>query len=255
MTSDQLIAQVQKYYSDSRISEFSKSGISRGRKHSISSKVEDLIASFISDHLDDDSLEFWVDYPMSFKSERKLTKNQNPASITIYPDIAIVKKSVNGFVIKHIIDIKLDLGWKRDLKETIDKAHTTIYDLRKVRRGSLKQLDEYGNKSTQSISIDFFDQIIWHVVVISDQNITASQMRQNEDYANEISARHPLHFYVFTREKHPNGGQPVIQHAEIERFLGNIKNDTKSEQARTNKNNKLNEFHLKKPKRLFVSFV
>ena len=96
--------------------------IKRGRNHSISSQTEDLLAYFLLKRIGKLDFEFWVDYPVSFKTSSKKTKNGSPGTKTIYPDISIVKKNNSEeFEIVEMIDLKMDLGWKRNLTEYIDE--------------------------------------------------------------------------------------------------------------------------------------
>lgn len=219
MTNQELIDNIQKYYAEARDSEYNHSQITRGRKHSISSKVEDLFAYFLLKQLDKENTELWVDYPMTYKSKTKLTKKNNPSSITIYPDIAIVRNNI----VTDVIDIKMDLGWKRDFAPTLNKALEAVNELQSVKVGTYKKVDEFGNKTKTGFPIKFSSKLKWHIVVISDQNISHHQMIKNESTASILCAESTLNLYIFTRNQHPNGGIPEIQHEEIERFINNSK--------------------------------
>lgn len=219
MTDTELINHIKGYYQAARNSDFPLSNISRGRKHSISSKTEDLIAYFISKRTIID-YNIMVDYPISYKSMTKLTpKTNQPSTITFYPDIALFDEKQN--TISHIIDIKMDLGWKRDIKDTIDKAIDLVSELHNIKVGSYKRIDEYGQKIGDSVAIRLSPNLVWHIIVISDQNISQKQMDLNLAYAhkNEKASSGSFKFYIFTKGEHPNGGKPKIDSYEIKRFI------------------------------------
>lgn len=218
MTNKELIDKIQSLYAEARDTDYSDLRIHRGRKHSISSKVEDLFAFFLLKRLNNNNIMFWVDYPLSYKSISKQTKKGNPKTITIYPDIAIVKDNI----ITDIIDLKLDLGWKRNLKPVLHNALLTVNELRKKQIGAYKPLIENGEKSQKSISVNFSNQLDWHIIVISDQNITSSAMKENETVARKLSQNSALNFYILTRKEHPNGGNPSIQDNEIDLLIKNL---------------------------------
>jgi hypothetical protein len=79
-----------------------KRNIKRGRKHPISSKVEDLFAVYISDILPNE-VELLIDQPFTYSKDKRKKKQ------TIYPDIA-VKRDNN---ILNFFDLKMDLGFNR----------------------------------------------------------------------------------------------------------------------------------------------
>lgn len=224
MTNLGLIEKVTELYKIAKksVSDFQSASIKRGRNHSISSVVEDLLAYFILNRVQLDNYELWVDYPMSYKSPIKKTKKGNQASKTIYTDIALVKIIDDKFVVEHIIDLKMDLGWKRDLQPTIENAISTVKEIQIEGKGTYKKLDINGIKTKESYPVSFSNKIRWHIVVISDQNIHVEQMKTNIAYAKLKEEGNPFRFYIFSKDYHPNGGIPNVNETDIERFIKEI---------------------------------
>ena len=130
MSPDELLERIINLYQDARISRYADSKISRGRSHSISSVVEDLFASYLilSDKEIDNVL---VDQPVFVEGVKS----------TFYPDITIIR---NG-EITAFIDLKMDLGWKRDgLKELCEKREKEIYasHTQELNKAQLQRIQE-----------------------------------------------------------------------------------------------------------------
>lgn len=81
--------------------------LSRGRSHSISSELEDLVACWIAENLDLSpyKYEIFIDQPIKIQGRRN----------SKYPDIMICKKDGdNQLTCKYMCDIKTDIGWIRN---------------------------------------------------------------------------------------------------------------------------------------------
>lgn len=218
MTNKELIDGVIKYYSEARDSLYNDSRISRGRKHSISSKTEDLIAHYLKENLRNKELTFLVDYPITFKSRTEKTKKGEPKSKTIYPDIAIVCNNT----IVNVIDVKMDLGFKRNIKEFLDTALETVNDLREIKTATYKKIDELNNKTKESYPIHFSNDLKWHIVVVSNQNISEKKREENKNIIKDTCFESPLNYYVLSSGRHPNGGSPIIEDVEFSNLLNSL---------------------------------
>ena len=95
----EFIKGIVEHYHAARSLTIPQPNLRRGRSHAISSIVEDLFGAFIASKYSDH--EFLVDQPITFQIEGK--------SKTLYPDLVMIKDGM----IKHMFDVKMDLGWKR----------------------------------------------------------------------------------------------------------------------------------------------
>lgn len=192
--------------------------IERGKKRSISGIAEDLFAVWLFKNLQDDSLKLMVDKPVSFASLRadKRTK-------TIQPDIVVAR----GETIIGYIDIKMDLGWNRDLEVYLKDKDQLIEDM----RGKPCWTTYWkGNKSfTQDYS--FSDNIIYQVVVLSSKNINEERLRANVQCATDCNN---VKMYVLTEGQHLNVSEESQNRVNVERKDGQfeaILNDLKMQLA------------------------
>lgn len=153
----ELILNIIKAYQDARISRYGDAKILRGRSHSVSAVTEDLFASFLLRN--DPAIDMiYVDQPMRFESVAK----------QIYPDIVIVKDGV----ITAFVDIKMDLGWKRDGLYDLCKKHQEIILRVKGVEAHLKD-----GRTKKSISLRTSQNVSYNVVIVSRTNIGAARLR------------------------------------------------------------------------------
>lgn len=149
MTNENLIHEIVNLYKIAKTSttKFTLTQIKRGRNHSISSQAEDLLAFFIVQRCSLENCEVWVDYPISFKTKSKTTKSGNPGTKTIYPDISLVRKNEQGQnEIYEMIDLKMDLGWKRELESYLNQKLNLVKEMRASRVATYKKIDANGYK-------------------------------------------------------------------------------------------------------------
>lgn len=94
--------------------------LQRGLSHSISGATEDLFGVFIAKHLDDKDIELWVDKNISINlDDEKRVKS-------FRPDLFIIKNNV----MTHYFDLKMDLGWSRNLKDYLSEKESFISDIK-----------------------------------------------------------------------------------------------------------------------------
>lgn len=215
MTNTEFVEHIIRLYRQAEKSteEFADPSIHRGRKHTISSMVEDLLAKYICERLADQTLELWIDYAISFKpAGAKSTK-------TIYPDILIVRPFGHVFKALALIDVKMDLGWKRNLGGTMPAKAKEIKDLQALRLATRKIFDKNGKRVKQDVHIS--SDIKLSYAVMSDQNMGDASLFQG--IKDEVAkCPNELALYTFTTGAYLGYAtidQIQILHAEIERFV------------------------------------
>ena len=190
MTNLDFIKSIIKYYEASRELTVNKSefNIWRGVSHSISSKAEDLFALFVAERLNNRELEFIVDKTFTLYSNEY-------GRIQFRPDLAIVK---NG-KITHIIDLKMDMGYKRSYHETEafekEKLKFEIFRRQKFSQVSYKM----GKQSTR---LTVSKNIINQIVVISEKN--EGKENNRIDMINCIDKLDWVNIYYLCGGVHPN---------------------------------------------------
>jgi len=181
MTSLQFTEKVIELYTRARHSSFYHPKIRRGRSHTISAQVEDLLAAFLGFNLLKD-FDIYVDQPITVEGIKK----------QLYPDIILSEQGI----LKSFIDVKMDLGWNRDgfikfcqdKDKEIDKTLSRKYNLKD---GLTKKV------STGHIS----NMLKYHVVIISNKNISETKFNRNIE---ETKTLNHLKVYCLTSNQHPN---------------------------------------------------
>ncbi len=222
MTGEEFIKKIECLYKEARKPKYGDQRIKRGRNHSIASQVEDLLASFVLEKLPPQGFELWVDYPISYTSPSKTSNSGRPKQKTTYPDIAVVENRESTPYIPHMIDVKMDLGWKRDLKDYLNSTMTTIDELRSATDTKYKGIDAAYQKGKETNPVQVSDQLIWHIVVISDRNIHSTQLESNKNLVCNPSYLGKINLYIFSEGIHPNDGAPTPCVEEMQRFIKNI---------------------------------
>jgi len=188
MTNRYFIKSIIEYYRESRKLTIEKGtyNIWRGVNHSISSQSEDLFALMIAEELQNNSLEFIVDKTMSLKI-------QGEKSIQFRPDLAIVKDGK----LTHIIDLKMDMGYKRRYFETPEfKKEAKKFEI--LRTQSF--LEVTYNRGAEKLKVS--KNIINQVVVISEKNEGKSTNRT--EMIDAIDKLDWVNIYYLTGDVHPN---------------------------------------------------
>jgi len=190
MTSKEFINEIIEYYVSSRELTVDKGAFNiwRGVSHSISSQSEDLFAKMIANELNDRNLEFIVDKTFSMRMS-------SGESLQFRPDLAIVK----GGVLTNIIDLKMDMGYKRRYHETdvFQKEHEKFKAFRNKGYISISY-----NRDGKRIHLTPVDSIINQIVVISERNEGKAQNRL--DMIDEINNLDWIEIYYLSGGVHPN---------------------------------------------------
>ncbi len=176
------IKEIINQYHLARIPFYPKDKIYRGRSRSISPLAEDLFAKYLAEN--DDTIEkIYVDQSIVIENDTK----------RFIPDIVIIKNNE----ITTFIDLKMDLGYKRDGLIELCKKDGYLLD---IVRGKNCQLIEGRNKTKVNYKIS--NKAIYDIVIISDQNISKiildNQIEGAKRFENNVKA------HVLSRKKHPN---------------------------------------------------
>jgi len=162
--------------------------LSRGRNHSISSKVEDLFAYFLmvnlKQYLKKDTL-FFIDQKIIFTNDKTY----------FYPDIAIVCENQ----IVSMFDLKTDLGYKRST--IISDLYNKQNFVNEIKNKQIKITD--GQDKTKVYYYKISNNIKYETVVLSDLNISKNDLQiiknnsVNENSSNIyfLSSNEHLNFY------------------------------------------------------------
>lgn len=190
MNATEFIKEIVAYYRESRELTIDKGefNIWRGVSHSISSQSEDLFAKMVAQELNDTSLEFIVDKTFLMR----LTSGE---SMQFRPDLAIVK---NG-VLTKIIDLKMDMGYKRRYHETdaFKKEADKFTALRNQNYESISY-----SRGSKKFELKAAKNISNQIVVISEKNEGKSDNRL--DMVSSISKLDWVEVYYLSGGVHPN---------------------------------------------------
>jgi hypothetical protein len=176
MTNEAFIDQVIDYYEDARhlTCDDSDGRIIRGKNHSISGKTEDLFAFWLSQNVK----------PIT----TNLLRSKNNRKKSIQPDVFILDNSV----IKGYIDVKMDLGWQRDLSAYLIDKDNLLKDL----KGQKCTFKHNGKQE-----IRFSEKIKYQVVVFSKKNGSAKKSDYNVQVASELGN---VELYILSGNQHLN---------------------------------------------------
>ena len=195
MSSDDLIDHILRLYREAEAtgSGFEHDDITRGRRHTISSFVEDAVAVYLLKRLADPSLEVWVGYSLSYDYPG-MAKRPN-----MYPDIAFVRREGAHIKLLAIVDVKMDLGFRRneyegklsEIAEKVGKLKAARLVQRRVRVG-----DAWSDKKVYE-AITVSPDLLCCIAVMSDQNMGRGDTFQA--IRNEVSRyATELRLYTFT---------------------------------------------------------
>ena len=168
---------------------FKRNGTFRGRQHSISSIAEDMFASLLHDTLvpqfPNIRLYFMVDYPMK----------PDMGTSRLFPDIAIIAEGKEPVLVSYL-DLKTDLGYKRNYFDS--------YDLIKEQVIRLRQSDYSGTYThPEKKPVRISPHLKWRTVVISDCNMSSVKLlEENKQRAIDFSDYFKLYF--LSGKCHPN---------------------------------------------------
>ena len=164
--------------------------IRRGRSRIVAGQAEELFAHFVSLNIPA-AEKILVDQPISYRPIDKAK--------TIYPDIMpIVNKKIN-----IIIDLKMDLGMKRDQIFNIYSAASTLLD--EIRGKEIWYKDGV-TKEAQTAHIS--EKATYIIVVISRLNINKNDLDNQINTLNSLDIQDKVKLYFLTDKAHPNWQEP-----------------------------------------------
>jgi hypothetical protein len=185
MLATELINKIHELYKRSHISMYPHDRIFRGEGRSVSSEMEDLFAKYLIEELPDDITLF---------INQTITSGSKSKRIRVKPDVMVVRNNE----IKTLIDLKMDLGYKRS-------EFSSFWD----ERDSLMP-KMYGKEfSYYKPSIDGKEKIISKLssnaklffMVVSNLNIDDHNLN---DVVSRISKKRYSNLYFLFEGIHPN---------------------------------------------------
>lgn len=164
--------------------------IRRGRSHTVSGLTEDLFAYFIRANFPQVD-KIVIDQPMSFRTP------ESPKAKTIHPDVSLI---IDGEIVA-IIDLKMDLGRKRDkVEEIYSKAKLVVDTLRGSKVWYKDGITKEQFTATVSGNLKYF------VVVVSRVGIKLQYLEQELARVQNEADNNKSEFYFLTDGRHPNSG-------------------------------------------------
>ena len=216
MTPDSFFDQIVSLYKNAaKVSEpYSRPNIHRSRQHSISSLSEDLLAAYLFDNL----RKLFLDVKLHFMVDYAIQPDKDGAKLM--PDIAIIVEKDHPILVSYM-DLKTDLGYKREYFERLPIISENILRIRKAKF--------IGPKTYEGHPISPSKTIIWRTVVISDTNIPKKLLEKNKSQAEIWEDVFKLYF--LSGDKHPNAkdrDKIKIYEDAFNILLNDIKNDIQS---------------------------
>jgi hypothetical protein len=182
MTPEDFVVAVVDAYSNSREPIRPHVKLHRGESRSIASETEDLLAFYLVSQIP--SIErIFINQPLTPKAGRG-----------IKPDLVICQRSQ----ISDFLDVKMDLGYKRDkFESTLDEKNVRLSEL----HGQVFSISADNRRGRERITLPLAQNARYHFVIISDRNVSPDIFRRFEERASRLSN---IAFHVLTRRCHPN---------------------------------------------------
>lgn len=212
----ELMRQIVELYREARKPRYYHPKVKRGQSRSISGLSEDLFAYFLAVNLIED-YEFYTDQTITF--DKSVTIK------SIRPDVTIVQNNA----VKDIIDLKMDLGWKRGEFGNFCLDLSNKVNVIKGKNGNIRPLNPDGMSTTQKL-LSFSENLVFHIVLISKLNISESKLNEHLNFIKNSKISN-VKVYILSSEVHPNKyGKFVedvvksikIQDDEFIRLLNNL---------------------------------
>lgn len=179
MTPRKLIEEIIDLYGEARKSNYPNDRITRSKSHSISSKVEDLFAYFISDYTEDKLI---IDRPYRIEIDKK--------KLTFAPDITTINDTG---VITNFFDVKMDLGWKRDGFSDYCRERAKL--ISRIRGSEISHKNK-PHRVAQAVK--------YNIVVVSELNISMKKLQSHMEKIQEQSVKNFVNVFFLTGGNHPN---------------------------------------------------
>ncbi len=168
------------------------SRLARGENRSVASETEDLLAYFLAEKIEGIN-KIRINQPLTLPTTDPAKKR------TIKPDLVFITKTEGKERIKLLLDLKMDLGYKRKkICTDIERAHMLCEEIRS--KAARYRPEKQETKKTQ-IAIDFDSKLEYGFVVISDQNISKDDLNNAHKRSNAFKNA-PL--FILISGLHPN---------------------------------------------------
>lgn len=187
------IRKVIELYHQARLPAFGQKStrIQRGISRPIPELIEDLFAAYLDKKLID-GYQIFVNHKLSIPIDNKKPVNMQP-------DISLVK---NGKALVFF-DLKNDLGYKRnDFIDWLKNKNKLIECIRGMNAKTTNGITK------EDISFEICNDIKYHVISLSDQNITKEKFKSIEEEATKLPH---INLSVLSREVHPNFYPPKLK--------------------------------------------
>ena len=183
--SDQFIESIVDAYRAARVPVQPHPKLSRGESRAIASEAEDRFAYYLIDRLK--SMDhIFINQP--------ITSVLNGEKERIKPDLAIC----HGEEIRVLIDLKMDIGYKRtEFLDSMKKVDKLISEIRGQKFSLWKKVGEGRERLERTLS----KNAKYVFVVISDQNINKKQFTEIEKSGSKLNN---TALFVLLRGVHPN---------------------------------------------------
>lgn len=200
MENSDLIYQIVDLYGEARKTHFPNKNIIRSKSHSVSSKVEDVIAYYFSLFTDDSIV---IDRPFKY--------DKNETSKTFAPDITIYRDNH----ILQFFDVKMDLGWKRKgfIEYCIERGE-------EIKNMKINKSIKYKNEE-----FSLSEKVKYNIIIISDRNNSKKNLKEISEKIDLLKNMNLVDVYFLTSAIHPNEWdldktkkEIVINHEEFKRL-------------------------------------
>ncbi len=189
MTERQFITQIIRLYRKARQPFFPDGTIKRAEGRSISSLSEDLLAKYLADA---------TRHKFLIRINQPLFCAQLSSPNKLKPDLSIIR----GNQIVAFVDVKTDLGYKRD--EFFYQSRNKDRLIIRLRGRSISGKQLKRDKKTE-LNLSISKHIKYHIVLISSKNISKERFRVIKSKFEKLKAST---LYIFTENNHPN--QPEL---------------------------------------------
>ena len=223
---DAYFRKIVKLYQNARLPKFLKMDgdtetVCRGRSSSISSSLEDLTALFIAKN-NPNFCRYFVDQPIKFPGYKHHK----------YPDIVIQDMGPkNNGEIKHLIDVKTDMGWNRNGLAGFCKKWEEILN-NSLKHDNRKTVFKTGPK--KSLESGYFAKNVkYHIIVITRNNSgTKSDIERTQKYVSQLSH---VCLYFLSEGIHPNNyaintnqdmKKITINYGEFDRLFSHLRSES-----------------------------
>ena len=183
MDPDEFVTKALRAYAEARKAKYPCERVERGRSHSISAALEDLMACYLARN-DTKERRFFVDQPIMLAGE------------TRYPDVVI--QNAEG-EIENLVDMKTDPGWARGgLKDFASEWNERVQLIRQ--QGAIKF--KSGEHNEERSATGFSTHLKYHIIFLTLKNGSKTTKEHFREVQNGMFPG--VEIYCLTEGEHPN---------------------------------------------------